>query len=295
MNSTSGSETDPPAVRSGTFALGGDLPVHRLGFGAMQHHRPRRLGPAGRSRRGARRPAPRRRARHQSHRHRRLLRPRRQRRADRRGAPSLSEGPGDRHEGRFRAHRPRNGSADGRPEHLRAGLRGQPAPAASWSASISGSSTASIPKVPRRISSARCATLQQRGEDPPRRIVGGDGRADRGAPQVLRRRLGAEPLQPGRPRVREGARLLRPREHRLHPLVPAATGNLAKPGGPLARMAERHGATPAQIALAWLLSESPVMLPIPGTSKVKHLEENTAAALLALDDSTMAELERARP
>ena len=78
------------------------------------------------------------------------------------------------------------------------------------------------------------------------------------------------------------------------PWYPLATGDLAKPGGPLARIAGRLGASPAQVALAWLLRKSPVMLPIPGTSKVKHLEENTAAALLELDDSMMAELEGVR-
>jgi pyridoxine 4-dehydrogenase len=75
------------------------------------------------------------------------------------------------------------------------------------------------------------------------------------------------------------------------PWFPLATGNLAKPGGSLARVAQQLGATPAQVALAWLLRKSPVMLPIPGTSKVKHLEENTAAALLKLNDSIMEELE----
>jgi pyridoxine 4-dehydrogenase len=74
------------------------------------------------------------------------------------------------------------------------------------------------------------------------------------------------------------------------PWFPLATGDLAKPHGALTRIARELGAQPAQVALAWLLKKSPVMLPIPGTSKVKHLEENTAAALLYLDDSTMAEL-----
>jgi pyridoxine 4-dehydrogenase len=74
------------------------------------------------------------------------------------------------------------------------------------------------------------------------------------------------------------------------PWFPLATGDLAKPHGALARIASRLRAKPAQIALAWLLRKSPVMLPIPGTSKVKHLEENTAAALLNLDDSIMDEL-----
>jgi pyridoxine 4-dehydrogenase len=76
------------------------------------------------------------------------------------------------------------------------------------------------------------------------------------------------------------------------PWFPLATGELAKHDGPLIRTAKRLNARPAQIALAWLLRKSPVMLPIPGTSKVKHLEENTAAALIELDDSTMQELER---
>jgi len=77
------------------------------------------------------------------------------------------------------------------------------------------------------------------------------------------------------------------------PWFPLATGDLAKPHGALIRIARQLGARPAQIALAWLLKKSPVMLPIPGTSKVKHLEENTAAALLNLDDSIMKELANA--
>jgi pyridoxine 4-dehydrogenase len=74
------------------------------------------------------------------------------------------------------------------------------------------------------------------------------------------------------------------------PWFPLATGDLAKPGGPLSHVAKQLAATPAQVALAWLLRKSPVMLPIPGTSKVKHLEENAAAALLNLDDSMMEKL-----
>jgi pyridoxine 4-dehydrogenase len=76
------------------------------------------------------------------------------------------------------------------------------------------------------------------------------------------------------------------------PWFPLATGELAKHDGPLTRAAKLLNAQPAQIALAWLLKKSPVMLPIPGTSKVKHLEENTAAALIELDGSTMRDLER---
>jgi len=79
------------------------------------------------------------------------------------------------------------------------------------------------------------------------------------------------------------------------PWFPLATGELAKHDGPLTRAAKRLNVQPAQVALAWLLQKSPVMLPIPGTSKVKHLEENTAAALIELDDSTMEELDRLGP
>lgn len=75
------------------------------------------------------------------------------------------------------------------------------------------------------------------------------------------------------------------------PWFPLATGALAKPGGVVARAAARLHATPAEVALAWLLAKSPVMLPIPGTSTVAHLEENTRAALLELDDAAMEELE----
>jgi aryl-alcohol dehydrogenase-like predicted oxidoreductase len=68
------------------------------------------------------------------------------------------------------------------------------------------------------------------------------------------------------------------------PWFPLAAGTLAEPGGPVAEIAEEHGATTGQVALAWLLARSPVMLPIPGTSSVEHLEENVAAAELELTD-----------
>ena len=68
------------------------------------------------------------------------------------------------------------------------------------------------------------------------------------------------------------------------PWFPLAAGPLAAADGPLQRIAADHHATPSQLALAWLLKRSPVMLPIPGTSKVAHLEENVAAAEITLSD-----------
>lgn len=75
------------------------------------------------------------------------------------------------------------------------------------------------------------------------------------------------------------------------PWFPVAAGELARPGGPLDQAAVRHGATVAQLSLAWLLQRSPVMLPIPGTSSVAHLEENVAAANLELSAQEWAALE----
>jgi aryl-alcohol dehydrogenase-like predicted oxidoreductase len=68
------------------------------------------------------------------------------------------------------------------------------------------------------------------------------------------------------------------------PWFPLATGELSQEDGPLAAAAKEHEATPSQLALAWLLKRSPVMLPIPGTSSVAHLESNTAAAGIELTD-----------
>jgi pyridoxine 4-dehydrogenase len=75
------------------------------------------------------------------------------------------------------------------------------------------------------------------------------------------------------------------------PWFPLAAGRVSGSDSPISRVAARLKATPSQVALAWLLARSPVMLPIPGTSKVKHLEENVAAAELKIDANTMHELE----
>ncbi|HUI85312.1 MAG TPA: aldo/keto reductase [Candidatus Binatia bacterium] len=77
------------------------------------------------------------------------------------------------------------------------------------------------------------------------------------------------------------------------PWFPVAAGELAHPGGKLDDIARRHGATVAQLSVAWLLHRSPVMLPIPGTSSVAHLEENMKAAEITLSDREMQEIEAA--
>lgn len=76
------------------------------------------------------------------------------------------------------------------------------------------------------------------------------------------------------------------------PWFPLAAGDLAKPGSLLDKIAKQHNAAPSQIALAWVLKRSPVMLPIPGTSKVKHLEENIAAVDITLSDEEFVALDK---
>ncbi len=79
------------------------------------------------------------------------------------------------------------------------------------------------------------------------------------------------------------------------PWFPLATGDLANRGSALAEIARSHGATTAQVALAWLLAHSPVMLPIPGTSSIAHFEENFEAAQLELEDDELAALDELAP
>jgi aryl-alcohol dehydrogenase-like predicted oxidoreductase len=74
------------------------------------------------------------------------------------------------------------------------------------------------------------------------------------------------------------------------PWFPLATGQLAAPGGPLDASAKKHNSSPSQLALAWLLRRSPVILPIPGTSSVAHLEDNLAAAAIQLTDDEFTAL-----
>jgi aryl-alcohol dehydrogenase-like predicted oxidoreductase len=79
------------------------------------------------------------------------------------------------------------------------------------------------------------------------------------------------------------------------PWNPLEVGELSRAAGLLADIAQKYGATPGQVALAWLLAHSPVMLPIPGTSKVAHLEENIGAVALELAPAELAELDKVAP
>jgi aryl-alcohol dehydrogenase-like predicted oxidoreductase len=85
-------------------------------------------------------------------------------------------------------------------------------------------------------------------------------------------------------------------EHHLGfiPWFPLAAGKIARPGGPLDKQAKQHGATVSQLALAWLLQASPVVLPIPGTSSVEHLRENIGAAAITLTVAEWEEIGKAR-
>ncbi|MFD8455339.1 aldo/keto reductase [Streptomyces antimycoticus] len=74
------------------------------------------------------------------------------------------------------------------------------------------------------------------------------------------------------------------------PWAPVGAGRLTRPGGPVDRIASAHGVAPSQVALAWLLARSEAMLPIPGTSKVAHLEDNVATAQLRLSGEEIDEL-----
>ncbi|UUL76988.1 aldo/keto reductase [Pseudarthrobacter sp. Fe7] len=112
--------------------------------------------------------------------------------------------------------------------------------------------------------------------------------------QALHRVHGPEPLQPDRPQAPRTSCATRRRTASVSsPGRRFPQASLAQPGGPLDEAAKRLGTTTSQVALAWLLRRSPVMMPIPGTGSVQHLEENMAAAGITLDDATYAELEAA--
>jgi pyridoxine 4-dehydrogenase len=282
---------DPrPAARSGSFAIGGDLPVHRLGFGTMRLTGPGIWGePADHAEAVA------------------VLRRAVElgitlldtadsygpEVAERLIAEALHPYPADlviATKAGFQRPGPNKWVEDGRPEHLRSACEG----------SLRRLRLQRIdlfqlhridPKVALEDQIGALLDLQRDGKI--RHI--GLSEVSVGQIEAVRRMATVVSVQNRYnlvDRNSEGVLDYCTREGiGFIPWFPLATGNLAKPGGALARVAERLGAEPAHVAIAWLLRKSPVMLPIPGTSKVKHLEEDTAGALLQLDDSTMRELE----
>jgi len=283
--------TNQPAARSGTFAIGGDLPVRRLGFGAMRLTGEGIWGkPADPQECVA------------------VLR-----RAVELGitlidtadsyGPKVSERliaealhpyPNDlviASKAGFQRPGPSKWAQDGRPEHLRAACEG----------SLHRLKLERIdlfqlhridPKVALEDQIGALLDLQREGKI----CHIGLSEVTVGQIEAVRRMTPVASVQNRynlADRNSEGVLNYCTRENiGFIPWFPLATGDLAKWGSPLARVAAKLDARPAQVALAWLLRKSPVMLPIPGTSNLKHLEENTAAALLDLDDSIMGELER---
>lgn len=275
--------TPSPAAQSGTFALGGDLPVHRLGFGAMQLTGTGVWGE----------PA-------DPDECRRVLR-----RAVELGVTLIdtadSYGPfvADRlvaealhpyPEGLVIATKagfdrtgPNRWIMNGRPEHLRA----------SCEESLQRLKLERIdlfqlhridPKVAAEDQLGALADLQREGK------IRHVGLSEVNVEQIAHART-VVPIVSVQNRYnlaeRDAEDVLEYCEREgigFIPWYPLGTGKLADAGGPLAEAAARLDATPAQVALAWLLRRSPVMLPIPGTSKVKHLEQNMAAAALELSD-----------
>lgn len=280
------------AAASGTFAIGGDMPVHRLGYGAMQITGAGVFGPP----------------RH----HDEAIRVLRRcvaldvtlvDTADSYG-PDVSEeliaealhpypeGLVIATKAGFERPGPDRWVTNGRPERLRAQCEG----------SLRRLKVERIdlwqlhridPKVPADEQFGMMAELRQRG------LVRHLGLSEVSVAQVEAARR-VVPIVTVQNRYNVAERAAEPvLEHceregiGFIPWYPLLTGRLAGSGGPLARAAARLGATPAQVALAWLLRRSPAMLPIPGTSRVAHLEQNVAAAALALDDATVAELREA--
>lgn len=277
------------AGAAGSFALGGDLPVRRLGFGAMQLAGPGVWGPP----------------RDVANAHRVL------RRAVELGvtlidtadaygphvneeliAAALHPYPADlviaTKGGLIRPGRD-SWPSDGRPEHLRAACEGSlrrlkldridlyqwhmPDPNVPFEDSVGALADLRAEGKIRHIGLSNVSVAQleaARAIVPIAAVQNRFNLVDRASADVLERC------------TQEGIAFL--------PWYPLATGQLAQPGGVLDTLAAQHNAQPAQLALAWLLHLSPVMLPIAGTSSLAHLEENVAAAALTLGAQTLAAL-----
>ena len=129
-----------------------------------------------------------------------------------------------------------------------------------------------------------------RGQDRHDRPLRGLHRRDRGGRQDRRDRQRPEHVQPHDPQSEDVLDYCETRGIAFIPWFPIANGDLAAPDGPVDHVVKATGATPAQVALAWLLARSPVILPIPGTKSISHLEENVAATDVTLTEAQVAEL-----
>ena len=268
---------DITAAQSGSFRIGGETPVHRLGFGAMRITGAGIWGP----------PEDRDEA------------IRTLKRLPELGidfidtansyGPDVSEalirealhpyaGTGDRHQGGADPERAEPLGPEGRPGLSDRRGRAQPREAR-------GRADRPLAAAPdRRQGAARRAVRsgevadRPRG-DPLRRPQRGHGRGDRGgAAGVSRWPPCRTATTSSTAPARRCSTSARPRASASCPGHPLAAGALARPGSVLSDIAARLGLAPGQVALAWVLQRSPVMLPIPGTSKVSHLEENVASA-----------------
>jgi pyridoxine 4-dehydrogenase len=285
-------ENDGPAAASGTFRLGGDLPVHRLGFGAMRitgkgiWGEPRDADEA-----------------------RRVLRRTLELginlidTADSYG-PEVSErligetlypypeGLVIATKGGLERPGPDQWTPNGRPEHLKKALHG----------SLKRLRLERIdlyqlhridPDVPAEESLGFLKEAQQQG------LIRHVGLSEVNAEELERARRTVEVVSVqnlynlGDRKWDDMVDLCAREGIAFIPWFPLAAGRLGEPGGKVQEIARKLGATPAQVALAWLLRRSPTMLPIPGTGSVDHLEENTAAAQVELSEEDFQALTQA--
>ena len=233
--------------------------------------------------------SPRGRARNRSHRHGGVVRAACERGADRRGVVSVSDRASDRDQGGFDRPGPDQWDVNCRPERLREELEG----------SLRRLRLERIdvwqlhridPEVPEEKQFETIRKFQQEGKI--RHVGLSEVKIDE-----IKRARKFFPVVSVQNRYnladREWEKVLDYCEGEgiaFIPWYPLQVGKLAKGGGRLASIAKKHHATPSQVALAWLLKRSPVILPIPGTAKVKHLEENAGAAAIQLTDEELAEI-----
>ncbi len=151
------------------------------------------------------------------------------------------------------------------------------------------------PKVPIEDSVAALAELQEEGKIRHVGVSNVGGRGARARPADRPDRLGPEPLQRLDRASEDVLRFCEEAQIAFLAYFPLAAGELAEPGTALAEIAERHGATPSQVALAWLLQRSRLTVPIPGTSWIAHFDENREAVELELEDDELEALDELAP